>query len=420
MWRWKAMTFKLFTAHKIKRNLKLILGRLVVYGLSIFHLIGVLIKPKRMNSISPNILIMGWYGTETTGDKGILAGIIKLLEEAYQTPNFCLSTYNIQFTKKTLKQLAVEDKVKLIDTGLINFFREVKKVDVVVVGGGPLMEDQEMLNWWIKLLIARLMRKRVILFGNGVGPIRTKLVGKIVNRIISLSNIKVIRDHESIKYLNKRNKLMVNILCDPAMFFVNPYNRVNNMVKDKKIIGINVRDWPKSYKGEMNGDHYVEKIVDLVSSIKIWDKIIMIPMDTRHASDDRVIFRTMKDRFINIYKYVENDIEIIEDEKSPLEVIDIMKKTDFFIGMRFHSNIFSLLSGVPSIGLDYDTKGGKVKGLYELLEMPERVVDLRNVQDENTKKEASKFLHIDMDFISRDRIVEQSREKYIKILREEI
>ena len=51
-----------------------------------------------------NILITGWYGTETQGDKAILSGILSLLKKNIDNVAIYIHSTNIFYTEQTLKE----------------------------------------------------------------------------------------------------------------------------------------------------------------------------------------------------------------------------------------------------------------------------------------------------------------------------
>jgi len=48
--------------------------------------------------------------------------------------------------------------------------------------------------------------------------------------------------------------------------------------------------------------------------------------------------------------------KVIDIEYTPREILGVFRFFDLFIGMRFHSIIFSMIMEVPTVALIYDTK----------------------------------------------------------------
>ena len=52
------------------------------------------------------VFIVGWYGTETTGDKAILGGIIIDYQKKYKNLDFVIASLEPFITEQTLKELS--------------------------------------------------------------------------------------------------------------------------------------------------------------------------------------------------------------------------------------------------------------------------------------------------------------------------
>jgi len=61
------------------------------------------------------------------------------------------------------------------------------------------------------------------------------------------------------------------------------------------------------------------------------------------------------------------DAEILRRRYSPRQVLDLMGRFDFAVGMRLHFLIFAVLRGTPFAALPY---ASKVRGLLQDLDMP--------------------------------------------------
>ena len=71
----------------------------------------------------------------------------------------------------------------------------------------------------------------------------------------------------------------------------------------------------------------------------------------RFFDNDLIITNELKKRMRNGDK-----LRVIDAEYKPQEILGIFRFFDLFIGMRYHSIIFSMIMKVPTIALIYDTK----------------------------------------------------------------
>ncbi len=99
-----------------------------------------------------NICIVGWYGTETLGDRAILDGILAVFNQIAGEYTCHLGSLNPFFTERTLledysiyKKTSPGCQIKLFDEKSTKEMREaVADSDYVIMGGGPIMDLAEM------------------------------------------------------------------------------------------------------------------------------------------------------------------------------------------------------------------------------------------------------------------------------------
>ena len=75
-------------------------------------------------------------------------------------------------------------------------------------------------------------------------------------------------------------------------------------------------------------------------------------------------------------------ISLIEHYASPAALLEHFRGFDFFVAMRFHSAVFAMLSGVPLVAIDYDSRGGKTTGLMQAMGLSEFVLNIADATPE--------------------------------------
>ena len=139
-----------------------------------------------------NICILGWYGTETLGDKAILAGIFKIFKSIENKNFFSIgSIYNF-YSQRTVFE---EDSYyrEIIGNGDYYFFNvknkisiknEILKSDLVIMGGGPLMDLYELELIYEGFKFAKKNNKRTVLFGVGVDVIKNSIFSNMIKKFV--------------------------------------------------------------------------------------------------------------------------------------------------------------------------------------------------------------------------------------------
>jgi len=355
------------------------------------------------------IYIFGWYGTETTGDKAILGAIIQDILRLAPNVRFVVSSYNPDYTKNTLIQLGLTAQVDVISEYTRESLKPIWDSNLVIIGGGPLMEDTTMHHWLRKVIVARLFNKPVMLYGCGVGPVHTSQMGQVIRLIAECANVVALRDNiskETLKSLNVRNKILVT--GEPSITFLSRLmrgnqNKLENILLnevgaglkpapspagihtfDRPLVGICVRNWPEQYFDPKSNQSYdavyrrfktaiakaTKHLIDRYNA-----QIIFIPMHTLPGDDDREAAKEIVE-MVGCH----DSVELLVEERTPQQIFSVFKQLSLFIGMRFHSVVFALAAHIPTIGIDYDMKTGKVYGIMYKINKS-FCLNIRNISD---------------------------------------
>ena len=123
-----------------------------------------------------HVLITGWYGTETNGDKAILAEILYFLRSCSPECKITITTLCQRISIQTNIELNCTEYVDLVDLNRAHLRSVIGGVDAVIIGGGPLMESSAMENLALIFNEANRQNKARIIFGCGIGPIHTEKI----------------------------------------------------------------------------------------------------------------------------------------------------------------------------------------------------------------------------------------------------
>ena len=89
------------------------------------------------------VVVVGWYGTETIGDRAILDGIIRVFKCFDQNVKIEIGSLWSFFTERTLYEDygSQHENVKCFDVKNIKILREkICECEYIVFGGGPIMD----------------------------------------------------------------------------------------------------------------------------------------------------------------------------------------------------------------------------------------------------------------------------------------
>ena len=162
------------------------------------------------------VLILGWYGNETTGDQAILGGILRRLDPA----GVVLATSDRDVSRATLAALGAESAT-LIDDTPASVAASLPGVEAVILGGGPLKEGPMLAAWADAFELARSSGAGRMVYGCGIGPIKSPRSARQLRRLLSLCDIATVRDAGS-RDLARRlgaDVSATHVAADPAVAF---------------------------------------------------------------------------------------------------------------------------------------------------------------------------------------------------------
>ncbi len=286
--------------------------------------------------------VIGNYGATNSGDDAILTAILKIVS-GHQVTIFSAHPEAWESTSNTTS-------VALFPLGVRSFFKykfkpsleALKKVDVVILGGGGLFQDKRLYAcflWAWQLFWVRRLKKPLFIYATGVGPLET-ILGRWLTRIsYRHANVITVRDLESAECLKRIGiKKDVRVVADPV--FLNPKPEKADF-RTKKLFMISLRPW-------LNKD---PKIIHFFGEFLAYLKaereaeFVFVCMQAEKESDLKIIKPLIRRVGGRIYL-----------PKNFSELLEQVEKAEFAIGMRYHFMIASLLTHTPLIPLSYTTK----------------------------------------------------------------
>lgn len=311
-----------------------------------------------------NILVIGWYGTETLGDRAILDGIIRVFDEI-EVCEYILGSLYPFFSERTLHEenqfvLNSENshKIRIFD------LKEKKDVDdaiheadIVVIGGGPLMNLPELSIIKYCFKKAKEKGKKTVIFGCGVGPISSKDNVTFLESIVNDSNLVILRDARSWNRLKQLGIVhdRIKVLGDPAVISVEEYKKKQEDVRsDDAYLAVNFRNIENMEYGESKR-FGLEKCRNLLEKASRYFKTIkLVPMHTFFiGGDDREFLYKIIDG-CDFLKEAE-----IETPKNLDELYTVFYYAAGCIGMRYHSVVMQTILNGNNYIVDYNRKAGQ-------------------------------------------------------------
>lgn len=380
-----ALPVGLVCAYGWEHHLRLILRRLCApFVRCMAGLMTVFCRSRALDS-AREIYITGWYGTETTGDKAILGGIIR------QARRICpglshvyVSSIVPYFTEETMEQLSIGDTAyTVIGRRWRDNRKAIRRCDWVIMGGGPLMELYEVYTVLFAVMRARLRGKRAIVWGCGIGPLHSRGMKRAVRLLLKLSDLVVLRDAFSPTVYPEVVKGIAYHPCiDPAVAYLLDVGKDRGRIPPEagmKTVLFCIRELPKQYCTSAEAHRQVKErfigeigrlAAELLKDPRI--RIRFFPMNTFViGQDDREYY----DELQKVLP-VSDRIEFLREDFTLQGAIEQFLQADAAVAMRFHSVVFATTLGIPALAVDYDMLGGKIHGFMEGLGLMDRHVPI--------------------------------------------
>lgn len=304
------------------------------------------------------ILISGYYGFGNVGDESILTSIVDNLKSVEKDIEITVLSANPSHTEVCHGIRAVNRK---------NFFEiylAIKHCDMFISGGGGLLQDvtsEKSIRYYLGLIaIAKYLNKKVIIYGQGIGPINKtsnkKLTGSILNRVDAVT----VRDEKSLKDLKSLGikKPPIYLTADPVVTLKPSGDGKGieileglGMNTKRPIAGFSVRAWKNADKF----NHIIAKTADSIIE-ELGFQVLFIPF--HYGEDNNCIMK--------IRSIMKNSAYVIDQRYCVGELLDLVGEIDLMVGVRLHSLIFSAIQGIPLVGISYDPK---IDGFLSRLDM---------------------------------------------------
>lgn len=295
------------------------------------------------------VLVSGYYGFGNAGDEAILMAIVESLKR--QSEDIAITALSAD--PATTRELHGIDAV--LRTNPVAVLQEIARADLVISGGGGLIQDvtsSRSIPYYLFIVyMAKRLNKKVMFYANGVGPVYRDLNKRMIKRICNMVDLITVRDENSKHELEVLGVHRPDIIvtADPA-FVLEPVDddRGLQVLKDlgidlsvdKPKIGVTMRPWNlrESWGNIAKACDYLVKTMGA--------DVIFLPMQ----------FPADYHESLEIAKLMKEEALVLDKPLGPKELLWLTGQMDLIFGMRLHALIFGAKMGVPLVGLIYDPK----------------------------------------------------------------
>ena len=294
-----------------------------------------------------NILISGYYGSRNGGDEAMLASMLEVLRDEI----FDLQVSVISIDPEHTKRRHNVDAVPRPD--IFAIIKKIRAADMLISGGGSLLQNvtsgRSLYYYLAIIFFALAFGKKVMLYAQGIGPIRGTFARWLTNFIVNRVDLITVRDRGSLEELSRLKISRPKIFCTadsvlaikPAPLDAGKKILAKNSVSGEKFVGVAIRHW-------IDCENFYRELAAALDRLsdELDAKIIFLPMKfPDDIKSSRAVAALMK-----------TDCAVLADEFTTQEFLSLVGCMDVLIGVRLHALIFAGVMGVPMVGISYDPK----------------------------------------------------------------
>ena len=294
------------------------------------------------------IVVSGYYGSKNGGDEAMLASMLEVLREEFSALDVTVISLNPEYTRRRHHVEAVPR------SDIVPIIKKIREADLLISGGGSLLQNvtsgRSLYYYLAIILIAIFFGRHVMLYAQGIGPVRGTLARKLMNLIVNRVDLITVRDRGSLEELERLNITRPKIFCtaDPVLAikpvpltFGQEILSKHFTSRDGKFVGVAVRHWS-------GWDNFSRALADALDRlVDVLDvKIVFVPMkfpeDITAAKETAALMKSTS--------------AVLDEEFTTREILSLVGCMDVLIGVRLHALIFAGVMNVPMVGVSYDPK----------------------------------------------------------------
>ena len=298
------------------------------------------------------VVICGAYGRGNAGDEAILKALVTEMRAIDPDLPLWIMTRKPKATRLRHRGGAV------YTFNVPAFCRRMAKSRLYINGGGSLVQDvtshRSLWFYLFTLSAARRLGCRVMMYGCGIGPIRTPSNRRKTGRVIDRSvDVITTRDSASIEELQALgvSRPQVILAADPAVTLpAAPPQAADALLeeiglhprKGERYLGVTVRPWPgfddkaPAFAAAVD---YAYQRYDLIP--------VFIPIEGKPDA-------AAAQKVAALLQYA--PANLLTSCPSTELAIALSARMDAALSMRLHALIFAAVHGVPLVGVVYDPK----------------------------------------------------------------
>ena len=306
--------------------------------------------------------ISGSYGGLNLGDEAILRSMVVHIRQSVEAEITVFS----RNPADTLERHAVERALPVREMTRDEVIPEIAGLDVFILGGGGILYDEEASVYLREAALAQERQVPVFVYAIGAGPLKDLQARQLVRDVLNGATAITVREREAQKVLEEIGVTRdIHVTADPALLlepepFPEEALAREGLLNGRRLIGMSVRE-PGPAAPDLDVGKYhalLANTADFMSDRYDAD-IVFVPMESnnRDVQHSHAIISEMAQA---------QRANVLKGDYRSGQILSLMSRFEFAVGMRLHFLIFAALQNVPFVALPY---AGKVSGFLEDLHL---------------------------------------------------
>jgi len=315
--------------------------------------------------------ISGSYGGLNLGDEAILKSIVLQLRHTVDAEITVFS----RDPKDTMACQNVDRAVAVRQLSRDEILPEIERLDLFILGGGGILFDEEVKIYLREVFLAEKRNIPVLVYAAGAGPLRDAGNQTLVRRALEKATVVTVREREAKKALEEAGlRREILITADPALLLepepvTSDALHWEGLDTDRRLIGFSVRE-PGPAAPDIDQQAYHTLLANAADYMvdRFDAEVVFVPMERK--PDDFQHSHAVISQMLRPERAA-----VLKGGYTPGQLLELMGRFDFAVGMRLHFLMFAALREVPFVALPYSPK---VFGFLDMLGIAAPPIQLVN------------------------------------------
>ncbi len=303
-----------------------------------------------------NFFLSGYYGYDNAGDEAVLAAILDDIGALAPEASFTVTAGDPARTEgnhggeRNLRAIPRQNPKHLVPA--------IRACDVFISGGGSLLQDvtsvRNVVYYTSLIRFARLSRKPVMIYAQGVGPLKKTISQKLARAAMQSARLITLRDEESAALLRRLGvNRKIEVTADPVWALEcgvqNAECGISSLRPAQRAPAhsafrtwaVGLRSWPGEEEMEST-----RRFVGALRAVAAANQACLRFFPMQHPADFAILQGAgVKDEEIEGAPW-----------RHPKETLRLIGECDLMIAMRLHALILAGAAQVPCVAVNYDPK----------------------------------------------------------------